>query len=142
MKFAILALLLLVTEITTGQILRYDIYSYENCIYDKKKNAYDECKDLSTDGYLWIEVDKTKYAIRFMVSDTSYRTYQIKKISVAASSTDYYATDKSGMVWLYRIITGNDNDLTQVQVWQCNKKGEIVYVLGKTSVGVWQIDDL
>lgn len=138
-KLSMLFVFVLLTGIANGQVLRYDIFSYENCIYDRQKKTYEDCKDIEADSYWWIEVDKNKNVITFL-ANKEIKTYQVKKTTVFLSSTEYVVTDKSGMTWLYQIRNVDNEEYLELYVWQCNKKGELLYTLGKTSVNIWGIE--
>lgn len=139
LKFLILFVFLLAANLAHTQVLRYDIFSYENCVYDKQKKTYGDCKTMEAHDYWWIEVDKNKKVIRF-VADNVVKTYQIKKTTVSSSSTSYFVSDEAGMTWLYKILNVEDEEYLELQVWRCNKNGLPNYYLGKASVGIWGIE--
>jgi hypothetical protein len=141
LKLLILFVFALASHPGNSQVLTYDIFSYQNCIYDKKKKTYGDCKTMEGHNYWGIEVDKNKKVIRYS-ADNAVKTYQIKKTTVLSSSTIYFVSDESGMTWLYYILNADDEDYLELQVWRCNKKGVPNYILGKASVGIWEIGEL
>ena len=138
MKFILIVTIVFTSYVAKSQGLKYEVVSYQNCIYNLATDSLEDCKFMQGEKPSLFEIITEKNVLKQYAAN-KIKTFEIKKIFWYFSSTDYVIKDDHGLTWLYQVEDGEDGSFFTMLVWSCNEKGEPIYFNKKASVGKWLI---